>query len=56
MSEVLVQDFQVGDVVKVLAETVAKDFEGNDIRLPQGIEGSALGSVEAFRLVAPGSA
>lgn len=47
MSEVLVQDFQIGDVVRVLAETVAKDFEGNDIRLPQGIEGTVVELAES---------
>ncbi len=47
MSEVLIQDFQIGDVVRVLSETVAKDFDGNEIRLPQGIEGTVVELAES---------
>ncbi|MBA4049807.1 MAG: hypothetical protein C0464_02230 [Cyanobacteria bacterium DS2.008] len=47
MSEVLIQDFQIGDVVRVLSETVAKDFDGNEIRLPQEIEGTVVELAES---------
>lgn len=39
--------FEIGDVVKVLSETRAKDFEGNVIELPVGVQGTVVEVAES---------
>lgn len=39
--------FQIGDVVKVLAETTVKDFEGNALQLPKGLQGTVVEVAES---------
>lgn len=39
--------FEIGDVVKVLSEIRAKDFEGNVIELPAGIQGTVVEVAES---------
>lgn len=39
--------FEIGDVVKVLAETTAKDFEGNALQLPKGLQGTVVEVAES---------
>jgi len=39
--------FEIGDVVKVLSETRAKDFEGNTIELPIGVQGTVVEVAES---------
>lgn len=39
--------FEIGDVVKVLSETRAKDFEGNIIELQQGVQGTVIEVAES---------
>lgn len=39
--------FQIGDVVKVLSVTKAKDFEGNIIELPTGTKGTVIEVAES---------
>jgi hypothetical protein len=39
--------FEIGDVVKVLSETKAKDFEGNIIELPTGTQGTVIEAAES---------
>lgn len=39
--------FEIGDVVKVLSETRAKDFEGNVIELPAGVQGTVVEVAES---------
>lgn len=39
--------FEIGDLVKVLSETRAKDFEGNVIELPVGVQGTVVEVAES---------
>ena len=39
--------FQIGDVVKVITDITAKDFEGNEIQLPKDINGTVVELAES---------
>lgn len=47
MSEAVAVDYQIGDVVRVILETLAKDFEGNVIQLPQNTQGTVVEVAES---------
>lgn len=47
MSEAVAVDYQIGDVVRVVSETLAKDFEGNVIQLPQNTQGTVVEVAES---------
>lgn len=47
MSEAVAVDYQIGDVVRVVSETLAKDFEGNIIQLPQNTQGTVVEVAES---------
>ncbi len=39
--------FQIGDVVKVIADITAKDFEGNEVQLPKDNIGTVVELAES---------
>lgn len=47
MSKAVTVDYQIGDVVRVISETLAKDFEGNVIQLPQNTQGTVVEVAES---------
>lgn len=47
MSKAVTVDYQIGDVVRVISETLAKDFEGNIIQLPQNTQGTVVEVAES---------
>ncbi len=43
MVALLQQEFLEGDVVRVLSQTRGRDFEGNEVLLPEGSSGGVVG-------------